>query len=171
MKKSILLFMLFCSIFLLAACGKTAEEQIDLGISKFEEVFKREPKEPNKKISDIELYLPSRYSIDFTEDTNNYIIEKGSDVYILFLNKNEENNSKLQYDILKNDTSKNIIKEKTLEVDDTFSFVAVVKEKEQYELIVCSGGIKISTVSNGKNIDDKLLNMMEIIHSVQYIGK
>lgn len=169
MKKSILLFMLFCCFFLIAACGKTAEEQIDLGLEKMEEVFKGEPKEPNKKISDIELYLPSRYSIDFTEDTNNYIIKKGSDVYILFLNKNEENNSKLQYDILKNDSTKNIIKEKTLEENNTFSFIAVVKDKEQYELIVCSGGMKISTISNGKNIDDKLVNMMEIIHSVQYI--
>lgn len=168
MKKPISFFLVFFSILFLSGCGKTAEEQIDIGISNLETVFKEEPKESNKKINNLELYLPSRYSIEFADETNNYIVEKGSDVYILFVNTNEEEDSKLHYDILKNDTTKKIVKEKTIEVDDTFSFAAVVEQDEEtYELIVSSGGIKMTTISNSKNIDDKLLQMMEIVHSVQ----
>lgn len=172
MKKFISHFIIILSILLLSACGKTVEEQIDIGLANAETVFKEKPKETNHKIGNIELYLPSRYSIDFTDEKNNFIIEKGSNVYILFVNTNEEDDSKLQYDILKNDGTKNIIKEKTIEVDDKFSFALVSKQDEEhYELIVSSGGVKISTISENKNIDDQLLHMMEIVHSVKLITK
>lgn len=172
MKKFISYFLIVLTILLLSACGKTVDEQIDTGLANVETVFKNKPKKANHKISNIELYLPSRYSINFTDEANNFIIEKGSDVYILFVNINEEEDSKLQYDILKNDTTKHIIKEKTIEVDDSFSFALVSKQDEKnYELIVSTGGVKISTISEDKNIDDKLLHMMEIVHSVKLINK
>lgn len=172
MKKILPFLTIMLLMLLLTACGKPVDEQIDVGLSNVETVFKEEPKEPNKKINNIELFLPSRYSIDFTDEVNNFIIEKGSDIYILFVNTNEEENSNLHYDILKNDKTKKILKDKTIEVDNSFSFAAVVEQEEgKYELIVSSGGVKITTISDGKKIDEKLLNMMEIVHSVKIIGK
>lgn len=101
MKKWLLLAIAAMLLTGLSGCGKSVEEQINVGVASAQTVFEETPREPNKKIGQIELYLPSGYSIKETDDVNNYVISKGKDNYILFVNVNEKEDSKLHYELLK----------------------------------------------------------------------
>ncbi|HWK23768.1 MAG TPA: hypothetical protein VNS08_12125 [Ureibacillus sp.] len=152
----------------LTGCGKTVEEQIDTGVASAQTVFEENPQQPNTTIGNIKLHVPSGYEVEESEDINNIIITKGKQSYILFVNYNEKEDSNLQYELLNNDKTKKIIKEETIESDGAFGFSAVVEhDTEQFELIVSSGGVKMSTISEDKNIDQKLVDMMTIVRSVK----
>lgn len=168
MKKWLYLTISALLLFVLAGCGKSVEEQINNGVASAQTVFEEKPRKPNKQIGQIELYLPSRYSIKETDDVNNYILSKGKDKYILFVNVNEEEDSQLHYELLKRSQSKKIVKEHPVELDGAFGFTAVLEhDDEQFELVASSGGVKVSTISNNRSIDDKLVEMMLIARSVE----
>jgi len=157
-------------LFTLAGCGKTVEEQIDTGVASAQTVFEENPQQTNKTIGKIELYVPSGYDVEESDDLNNLIIKNGNESYILFVNYYEEEDSNLHYELLKNDSSKKIIKEETVEFDGAFGFSAVREyDKDQFELIVSSGGVKMSTISEDKAIDQKLVDMMTIVRSVKIV--
>lgn len=154
----------------LTACGKTVEEKATVGIENAESVFTNGPKESNKSIGHIELYLPSGFNIEKGIDESNYTVINGKDSYILFVNPNETEDSQLHYDLVKNDAKNTIIEDKTFEKEGIFGFSAVNKKDEvTFELIVSVGGVKISTISDEKKIDEKLQNMMEIAKSVKVV--
>ena len=88
-------------VVVLSGCGKSVEEQIKTGVASAQTVFEESPREPNKTIGQIELYLPCGYSIKETDDVNNYILSKGKHKYILFVNVYEKEDSKLHFDLLK----------------------------------------------------------------------
>ncbi|RUL56518.1 hypothetical protein [Lysinibacillus antri] len=171
MKHKWLLACTMMVIFVLSGCGKTVEEQIDSGIANAENVFKADAEETNKTIGEIKLYVPTRYNVkqsDDLNDSNNLILTKGKDQYLLFVNEHEKADSKLHYELLKKDQTKKIIKEEIIEEDEAFGFTAIVEaDEEHYELIVSSGGAKISTITEQKKIDTKLEDMMAIVRSVQ----
>ncbi len=170
MKRKWFLASAVCVLLLaLAGCsGKPVEEQIDTGVASAQTVFEENPQQPNKTIGKIELYVPAGYAVEESEDKNNLIITKGNENYILFVNYYEKEDSNLHYELLKNDSSKKIIKEETVEFDGAFGFSAVLEyDKEQFELVVSSGGVKMSTISEDKNIDEKLVDMMTIVRSVK----
>ncbi|MDN4493716.1 hypothetical protein [Ureibacillus aquaedulcis] len=171
MKRKWLLASACCALlFTLTGCGKTVEEQIDTGVASAQTVFEENPQQPNKTIGKIELYVPSGYDVKESEDLNNLIITQGEESYILFVNYQEKEDSNLQYELLKNDSSKKIIKEETVEFDGAFGFSAVLDyDEEQFELIVSSGGVKMSTISEDENIDQKLVDMMTIVRSVKVL--
>lgn len=167
-QKWIMRTVLFSLLFILSACGATVEEQIGAGITNVESTFKEDAMETNKSINEIELYLPKGYSIEKMEDKNNYLLQKGKNSYLLFVNEHEGETSQLHYDVLKNDQSRKIIEEKTFELKDAFGFVAVVEiDESTYELIVSSGAVKISSISDHRKLDEKLTTMMTIAQSVQ----
>lgn len=167
MRKWFLLTMIAVLVVVLSGCGKSVEEQIKTGVASAQTVFEESPREPNKTIGQIELYLPSGYSIKETDDVNNYILSKGKQKYILFVNVYEKEDSKLHFDLLQETQSKNIVKSQPVELDGAFGFTAVLEhEKDQFELIASSGGVKVSAISKDRNMDDKLVEMMLIARSV-----
>jgi len=89
--------------------------------------------------------------------------------FILFINDREGADSKLYYNLLKEDSSKEIIKENTYEKNGIFGFSAVSKtdNENEFELIVSSGGIKMTTISQAKRIEENLSEMTKIVHSVK----
>ena len=152
----------------LTGCGKTVEEQITEGVASTATVFEANSVEPTTAIGKIKVYLPSGYKVEEGTNEMNYIITKGKDSFILFVNTIEAEDSRLHYNLLVNDSKLNIIKEETFEFEDAFGFTAVIEHsKEQYELVVSSGGVKMTTMAKDKNIDNKLVDMMEIVRSVK----
>lgn len=152
----------------LVGCGKTVEEQVSLGIATAESTFEETPKETNQEIGNIALYLPKGFTIAQGLDELNYTLTKGKNSYILFVNKHEAEDSKLNHEILMNDTINEVVQEQTFKTDGEFGFSAVVKHsEEEYELVVSIGGVKLTTLSKDKKIDEKLAEMMEIVRSVQ----
>lgn len=159
-------------ILVLAGCGLTVEEQATSGISKAQTVFSSEPAVSNKSIGNIQLYLPKGYGMEKGIDKSNYTLIDGKDSYILFVNPNETLESRLHYTILKEDPSSEVLQEKTYEADDIFGFSAIVRQpEEKYQLVVNVGGVKLTTISEGKKIDEKLQQMMKVVKSVRVIDE
>ncbi|MEK4230373.1 hypothetical protein [Solibacillus sp. FSL H8-0538] len=155
------------AILSLAGCGKSVEEQVSIGIASAQTTFEETPVASNKTIANIDLYLPKGFTIEQGLDELNFTLTKEKDSYILFVNTNENQDSKLLYEILMSDTAHGVIQEQTFETNGAFGFSAVVKHsEEQYELVVSIGGVKMTTLSADKKIDAKLAEMMEIVRSV-----
>lgn len=155
-------------ILMLTACGKPVEEQVTEGIASTATVFEAKPVEPTTTIGEIKVYLPSGYEIEEGTNEMNYIVTKGKDSFILFVNTIEQEDSRLHYDLLVNDSKLNIVKEQIFEQEEAFGFAAVIEHsEEQYELVVSSGGVKMTTMAKDKKIDEKLVDMMEIVRSVK----
>ena len=153
----------------LSGCNQSIEEQITNGFQRIEMVFADEPEKYTDTVGDIQLYLPTTFTIDDRSDQYNMLVSKGKQSYILFINDREKQDSKLYYELLKEENGKEIIAEQTYENDGAFSFTAVSKtENEQaFELIVSSGGVKMTTISPMKDVEDNLLEMTKIVHSVK----
>lgn len=153
----------------LSGCNQSIDEQIANGFQLTEIVFAEKPEKPTDTVGNIQLYLPTKYHIEDSSDTYNILVSKGKQSYILFINDREESDSKLYYELLKEDRSKEILAEKTYEKDNTFSFSAVSKteSQEEFELVVSSGGVKMTTISAMKEVEDNLHEMTKIVHSVK----
>ena len=156
------------AILSLAGCGKSVDEQVSEGLDSAQTTFEQQAQPTNKNIGNIEIYLPKGYTIEEAGDDLNFTLTKYKKDYILFVNENETEDSQLQYDLLMQDSTKNIVEQQTFETDGVFGFSAVVQHSEtEYELIVNIGGIKLSTISDAKKIDEKLKEMMSIVRSIK----
>ena len=152
----------------LSACGKSVDQQIENGLNLTAMIFSEVPREVTDKVGNFQFYLPSDFKIEKSEDDVNILLSKGDSSYILFVNEQEETNSKLHYDILKNDCLKKIIKEKTFEKDGIFGFSAVAENGDNmYEIIVSLGGIKMTTISSEQNIEENIKDMLKIVRSIK----
>lgn len=155
------------ALLLLTACSSPEEQAAD-GVRAAVEHIENEPESPNEKLGDQSIFLPSGFSVEAGSEAPNFLLQKGNDTYVLFVNENEPATSRLYYDLLVTDPAKTIIEEQTNELSDQFAFAAVVEHsEEQYELIVSRGGVKLSTVTDDSRIDQKLHDMMTIVHSYQ----
>lgn len=164
--KVIALF-LSCAL-VLAGCGQSIEEKVDEGMKVVQTSFQNDKKEATVDEGKISLYLPEDFVIDSTDDENNFLIHEGDDAYILFVNEKEPENSKLNYDLLKKSDDSSIIQIEELKDEKNYGFAMVKQfEEKEYELIVSIGGIKLTTVSGKKKIDEKLAQMLEIVRSVE----
>lgn len=153
----------------LYGCNQSVDEQIASGLQITEKVFAEEPEAYTDKIGQIQLFLPSKFKIEDSSDAYNILISKGTNSYILFINDREQDDSKLYYNLLKEDRSKKVINETTYDKDGIFGFSAVSKtdNKDEFELIVSSGGVKMTTISPANNIENNLHEMTKIVHSVK----
>ncbi len=156
-------------LLVLAGCNQSIDEQIANGLQITETVFAEEPEEHTEKIGDIKLYLPSNFKVEDSSDEYNIVISKGKESYILFINDREAQDSKLYYNLLKENEADKIIEESTYDKDGRFGFTAVLKtdDENEMELIVSSGGVKMTTISEAKHIENNLREMTKIVHSVK----
>jgi len=156
-------------LLVLSGCNQSIDDQIANGLQLTEKVFAEEPEEHTVEIGDIKLYLPSNFKIEDSSDAYNIVISKGKESYILFINDREAQDSKLYYSLLKENEADKIIEESTFDKDGRFGFTAVLKtdEENEMELIVSSGGVKMTTISKAKQIENNLREMTKIVHSVK----
>ena len=166
MRKLLASFILLSAI-LLVGCGKTVDEQVDEGMEKAEAAFKQSS-QANTTEGNVKLYLPKGFVIDPAEEEANYFITSDDDQYILFINEQEPNDSKLNYDLISKEKKDDIVKIEELKNEEFFGFAAVIQHSEKhYELVVSIGGIKLSTMTNNKKMDEKLAMMADIVRSVE----
>lgn len=156
-------------LLVLSGCNQSIDDQIANGLQLTETVFAEEPEEHTVEIGDIKLYLPSNFKVEDSSDAYNIVISKGKESYILFINDREAQDSKLYYSLLKENEADKIIEESTYDKDGRFGFTGVLKtdEENEMELIVSSGGVKMTTISKAKQIENNLREMTKIVHSVK----
>lgn len=160
------LFLLILSISVLTACGQTLDERAADGIAVAKEAFLLDDKQTNDEVQGVPLYKPSGFTIAEDSDAQNIVMKKGDETFILFINTNEEKDSRLFYDLLDNNEERKRFEE-VFTSDGYFGFASVVKiGEDQVELITSVGGVKMTTITKKKNIRNDLARMMEITRSI-----
>ena len=163
------IFLIILSIVFLTACGQSREDRVEEGIKTAEETFFANDKKGTEEIEGVKLYKPMGFTVEENSDAQNIIFNKNGDMFILFVNPNEDLDSQLFYDLLLADESKVIVAKETFKEDDTFGFVAIVEsDDDTVELVASVGGAKMTTRTNEKNIVKNIKPMMEIVRSIKY---
>ena len=161
------LFLAFLSITVLTACGKTFDEQASGGIAAAKEAFQLHDQHVNDEVHGVSLYKPAGFTIEEKSDAQNIVIKKGDDSFLLFINPNEEKDSRLFYELLTTTEDKERFEEVFTE-DGYFGFASVAKKGEdQAELIASVGGIKMTTITKINDIEANLGKMMQIVRSIE----
>ncbi|MBK3496057.1 hypothetical protein JFL43_14540 [Viridibacillus sp. YIM B01967] len=173
MSRYIILMLLGVSVLAsLVGCGQTVDEKMDQGIANAESIFKANPEKSTEQVNKIKFYLPSGYEIEASSDDTNIILSKNNNAFVLFNNPNESADSDRFYKSLKADKEANIVKEHSFKQKNRFGFVSVLKsDDKQYEIIVSNGGVKMTTVTNGDDIDELIEQMMQIVRSLKITKK
>jgi hypothetical protein len=167
-RKRKFIFLLTIAVLLLTACGKSLDERAAAGVEASREAFHSNDKNHTEEIDGIKFYKPAGFAMDTKSDAQNIVFTKNEETFILFINPNEKKDSKLFYDLLLADKSKEIIEQATFTDEGTFGFAAVVKSGEDnVELIASVGGSKMTTMTKKKKVEENLAMMMEIVRSIQ----
>jgi hypothetical protein len=165
MKRLTLVLSLLLTI-LLMGCTISDEELTKTTIDVTEKAFEDTPKDSNKQTKLFSYYLPEEFTVKETK-MYNVLLEKGSQSYLLFVNENEEANSKVSYETLIEKYEKPFISE-TFEDKERFGYLFVNNlEKNSYEVTVGIGGTKLTTEAKANDVSDAAKNMMDIVKSVQ----
>ncbi|MHA6260388.1 hypothetical protein ACXYMX_10910 [Sporosarcina sp. CAU 1771] len=164
------LFLFSLSIFFLSGCMASLEEKADDGINAAKETFYSDSKDQTDEIEGIKLYKPAGFTVNNSSVPQNIVLNRKNETFILFVNPNEKESSRLFYELLLADTSKEILAEESFEKEDSFGFAAVLKsgneKSELVELVVSVGGTKMTTIGKKKFTED-LTQMMQIVQSIK----
>lgn len=153
-------------IILLAGCSSLEEQTVD-GLENAKVAFQDDAEKPNDKVNNMNIFIPSGFSIEEESDETNIILSKGDDSFILFINPNELQSSQLYYDLMMADSNLEVLDKKTFEQNGRFGFAAIIENSEEkYELITSIGGIKLTTISEQQDIANNLEKMMLIVRSI-----
>lgn len=152
---------------LVVGCSVSVDEEIKKVETAVEEAFTDKALETNEKYEDFSYYLPTTMKIDSEEGNNNLIIKKGNQLFILFVNPNEEPNSKVMFESSGPESQDDLVV-KTFEDQDRFGYI-IVKEldKNLFEIVVGIGGVKMTTQTKASEILESAQQMMEIVASVR----
>ncbi|MCA1056859.1 hypothetical protein LCM10_17990 [Rossellomorea aquimaris] len=166
--KTFMSIVFFFLVLSLAGCNTTIDKEKEQTAQTVEDTFKDDPKNAKEKAGDVSFYLPFGAKIE-KESSNNIIISKGSDTFILFANPEEEKDSELLYNMAISE-KETIIQQGKFKDDGRFGYY-VIKElphSEKYELTVGIGGTKLTTQSQMDALSDNAEMMMEIASSVKH---
>ncbi|HZH58976.1 MAG TPA: hypothetical protein VEY70_05290 [Metabacillus sp.] len=153
-------------LFILTGCMQSSEEIKINSIVKTEEAFSKKQQNTNETTEKFSYYLPENFQVKETKKFN-VLLEKGNQNFILFVNENEEKNSKVSYETLMEQYKDPFISE-TFEKDNQFGYLFVVEvDKRLYEVTVGIGGTKLTTESKANDLEDDSQDMMEIVKSVK----
>lgn len=152
---------------LLTACSATVEKEVEETKTSVKEAFESKPKKPTAESDSFSYYLPNEMEIESTSE-NNIILHQDEQIYILFINPNEQNNSEVMFNAIVDESKDSILNESYTD-ENRFGYVNVKEiEEKLYEVSVGIGGIKMTTESKIKNISENAAQMMNIVASVQH---
>ncbi|MBY6274557.1 MAG: hypothetical protein C6P37_02940 [Caldibacillus debilis] len=165
-RKLMIGLVLLCLLLLLPACSTSLRKEKEAAAEGVEEAFRQEAKEANHQTEDISFYLPAGMVVK-SDDKYNHLIQKGSKMFILFINPNEDSKSKVLYQTAK-EGSKDYLLDKTFRADGRFGYLLIQKLKDDlYEVVVGIGGIKMTTATELSGLSKDAKSMMEIVRSIK----
>lgn len=165
--KKIFVFIMVMLLTLLGACSANIDDEQIKAEQLAKESFTSDSKETNTDTEYFSLYVPSAMKLDDT-DPNNILITEGEELYLLFINQNEGQASKVIYESTLN-SAENFRLNKTFENENQFGYILIKDNSEkEYELTIGVGGVKMSTVTDASNIAENAQTMMEIVNSIQF---
>lgn len=133
--------------------------------------FQNKRLKSDNNIQGISIFLPQGFKIESEEGNNknnNFIISKGSQKYIVYINPLEKKTSKLLYENVLN-SGDNFIINKTFIDKERFGFMLSEKKDKKIELSIGVGGFKMTTKTTRANITADARNMMGIVNSIEIL--
>ncbi|USK63748.1 hypothetical protein [Peribacillus frigoritolerans] len=160
--KNFLVILLISS--LIVGCSGI-ERQTEKAMKAAEVAFRDDEKQPNQEAGLIQVHLPKDFKV-VEEHDNNLILQKGDQIYILFVNPNEKEDSSVLYLAIKEQEDQFEMLH-SFQTDDKFGFISIKEiPKEKYELAVGIGGVKLTTETDKDQLKTDAKQMMEIVSSV-----
>ncbi|MCR2821812.1 hypothetical protein [Lederbergia panacisoli] len=167
MKKIMASTVILLGVLIIAACGKTIEEEKVKAEENVEKAFQTKSENANEEIQSIKFNLPSGFTIK-DESPNNIILEKGDHPYILFYNPNEDLKSNALYDGVVEHANK-VITNKTFADEERFGYLVINEmDKDIYEVTAGIGGFKATSESDLKTLAADAELLMEIVNSTSF---
>lgn len=149
----------------LYGCSMQSEEDaLDSAVAGAEGVFaSKKDIETNEKTSEFQFYLPQSLSVK-EESENNIILSNGDNTYTVFYNNLEDPESKLNYESAKDD--KALVYE-SFEDENKFGYLQILpSEDSNYQIQAGVGGVKITTYTKKKDMEEKAEQLMKIARSI-----
>ncbi|WP_112181672.1 MULTISPECIES: hypothetical protein [Paraliobacillus] len=156
------------SLLFLSACAPTEDEALELTESAARTVFEDNIIEPNNTLDNFSLYLPSDYEI-IEESQSNLLLESDDQTFILFYNALEDTTSELNYQAAEANGNNALLQ--SFEDEERFAFVRVSEREDQYELQVGVGGVKVTTQTSIRQLEDDTIEMMQMATSIAYTNQ
>ncbi|WP_182201122.1 hypothetical protein [Paraliobacillus salinarum] len=161
----VLNIMFVIALFLLVGCAPSEEEALTSVESIAKTEFEKKPQEANQKHENFNLYVPNDYKVTEVSKSN-LILENGDQTFILFYNSLEETTSKLNFQAAEANGNYQLLQ--SFEDNERFGYVKVSKLEKNYELQIGIGGVKITTQTNLRNIEEDTEKMMKMANSLAY---
>lgn len=167
MKKSIYLKVMASLLLLmiLVSCSMKSEEDAIEGAKKAAEdsFLSEETFMPNQELENISIYLPERLHVE-SEEPSNIILKDGNQTYIVFYNNYEPPTSEMGMNSSQNDEALLL---HSFKDPDKFGYIRIMPETEkEYEMVVGVGGVKITTYTNRKKMEQDAEELMKITLSL-----
>ncbi|WP_064092682.1 hypothetical protein [Rossellomorea aquimaris] len=158
----------FILVLILAGCNTTIDTEKEQTAQVAEETFKNNNDKGKEEAGNIRFYLPFGAEIE-KESSNNIIITKSSNTFILFTNPQEDKDSDLLYKMAIND-KESLVKHGTFKGDNRLGYYVIKKleNTEEYELVIGVGGTKVTTQSELEDLADHAEMMMKMATSVKH---
>lgn len=168
MKKASLLAAFLVLSTLLFACSASIEEEKKRTMDDVEHIFNEEPKKTNEEIDDISFRLPFTASVA-EESEHNVIIERGNNTFVLFHHRNDEAGNDVIYNMTTGSTEEPWLVNETFEEEGRFGFVLLRQvDEEQVEIVTGINDVKMTTVSEVKDVSSNAKWMMETVRSAKW---
>lgn len=151
----------------MASYGVNTDEAIFEAKNKYEQSFEQyEEMEHNYESEQVSLYLPNGLKV--VEETEyNLVMEHKGQVYLLFFNPYEKENSRVHYDLDVEFKDEALLFE-TYETDELFSYFLVLKEDKDLNVVISIGGAKLSTKTITSLLPSSTETMLQVLHSLTY---
>ncbi|MTH55635.1 hypothetical protein GKZ89_19765 [Bacillus mangrovi] len=162
---SVLIGILF--ILVSAGCGGISEEEmVKQTEAKAAKAFEAKAKKPTDEIKSGSFFVPEGYKVS-SKQPNNVILTKDDRKHLLFINRNEPEDSKASYEALHGEYRKWLV-DRTFEHDGGFGYVLVFKLKDElYEVTAGNGGNKMTANAQKKDVPAAADEMIQVLKSIR----
>ncbi|MFB1051842.1 hypothetical protein [Paraliobacillus sp. JSM ZJ581] len=156
------------ALFILVGCSPSEEEALTSVESIAKNEFEKKPLEANQTHENISLYVPNDFEVTEVSKSN-LILENGNQTFIFFYNALEETTSKLNFQAAEANGNDQLLQ--SFEDNERFGYVKVAKLEKDYELQIGIGGVKVTTQTTLRNIEEDTEKMMKMANSIAYTSQ
>lgn len=152
-------------LFILVSCSMQSEEEsVENVLEIAEDTFESEElNDPNQELEHTSIYIPDKFQLE-SEDASNIILKEKEQTYIVFYNSLEPATSEIGADSSRN---KEALLFETFEDEKKFGYIRLMPEiDKKYEMVVGIGGVKITTHTTKKDMEQDAEEMMHISKSL-----
>ncbi|TDL34277.1 hypothetical protein E2R51_00740 [Jeotgalibacillus sp. S-D1] len=166
-KASLLAAFLILSAFLFA-CSASIEDEKKKTLEDVEHIFNEEAKKTNEETDEISFRLPFTASVA-EESEHNVIIERSNNTFVLFHHRNDEAGNDVIYNMTTGSTEEPWLVNETFEEEGRFGYVLLRQvDEEQVEIVTGINDVKMTTVSEVKDVSSNAKWMMETVRSAKW---